>query len=107
MDASDTLYVAPDYDPGKLYKVHLKTLPSTLKPPPLSIFTPNGDGINDETDVQCYPVDIVNRNGVIVKSLTDTSIWNGQDYNGNVVPLGFYIAICRNSKKTFGISVIR
>ena len=67
----------------------LKTLCSIPKG-----LSPNGDGNNDSFDLSGYDVEnlkIFNRYGMIVYEKNNyESEWNGQDYNGNLLPSATY-----------------
>jgi len=59
-------------------------------------FSPNGDGINDNWDIQyleSYPgatIEVYNRYGQLVyRSVGYTKAWDGR-YNGNILPFGTY-----------------
>lgn len=59
-----------------------------------NVFTPNGDGINDfwyiPTAMSSERINIINRWGVKVKSLTGTEKWDGTDFNGKNCTTGYY-----------------
>lgn len=65
---------------------------------PVNVFTPNGDGVNDEFTFQYFSVAIeqfecviVNRWGRIVHEMNSISSgWNGTDKSGSVCPEGVY-----------------
>lgn len=56
--------------------------------------SPNGDGLNDVFDLTGFKVkklSIYNHSGVELYSKTDyTNQWEGQDNNGNKLPMGTY-----------------
>jgi sugar lactone lactonase YvrE len=56
LDKSNTLYFALDYDASIVYKISLNQGPGEIICPalPISIFTPNGDGINDEVGIKVF-----------------------------------------------------
>lgn len=83
-------------------------------PPPIimggnSIITPNGDGIDDYYTLSCSGVQVFDRNGNLVRTLSFyETTWDGRDNNGNLVPIGAYTLVCssNNSQIDF-VTVIR
>lgn len=66
--------------------------------------SPNGDGFNDYFDLTGHEVKkliIYNRNGIVLYSKTDyTNEWEGQDKNGDELPIGTYFyRIIKNDNK--------
>lgn len=65
---------------------------------PINVFTPDGDGINDDFSFQYhsqavseFTCTIVNRWGIVVKEMNDiTDSWDGTDKNGSVCNDGVY-----------------
>lgn len=62
-----------------------------------NIFTPNGDGINDEffitqSGFNSYTINIYDRWGILVKKLATGDKWDGQ-YNGKGAPEGVYVIV--------------
>lgn len=77
---------------------NLQEVSSIDKP---NIFTPNGDGIDDEfyftgKNIESFMVTIVSPYGKTVYSSTDINQhWNGTDKSGAAVPSGNYSYICK------------
>lgn len=65
---------------------------------PVNVFTPNGNGTNDnftfknfQKGIRDFNCIIVNRWGVTVGEITEiTGFWNGNDFNGDLCPNGVY-----------------
>ncbi|MBN8703687.1 MAG: gliding motility-associated C-terminal domain-containing protein [Bacteroidetes bacterium] len=82
-------------------------------PPAISVITPNDDGKDDVTLLSCFTggveemIDIFNRDGRLVRRLVGSGIWDGKDGTGTIVPMGFYIAINKQTNQTTHITVIR
>lgn len=85
-----------------------------------SVITPNGDGVDDDTHIMLGGtiVDIYNRDGKLVRELQidqpanpvitrAPAFWDGKDESGNIVPMGLYVAISRETRESFQITVIR
>lgn len=85
-----------------------------------NIFTPNGDGKNDEfvfesSNIESFQVQVIDQNGKIVYSSTDVNqTWNGQDKNGDQLPKGTYTCSYKATgkdkkeyKKTFALQLNR
>jgi len=57
-----------------------------------TVFTPDGDGENDEWE---SPFDnnakIVNQKGDLIAEINPGETWDGTDINGNPVPTGLYL----------------
>lgn len=77
--------------------------------PSLSIISPNGDGKDDVTLLSLggNKIEIFNREGVLVKTLEGAKLWDGKDHSGSIVPMGYYIAICKDINTSAQISVIK
>lgn len=73
--------------------------PVALEPP--NIFTPNGDGNNDEftftfksVGIETFRCVVVNRWGVTVREFNDVhDSWNGKDKSGDDCPAGVYFYV--------------
>lgn len=71
------------------------------------IFTPDGDGINDNYYISCeYSIKIYNKLGVVVKELIETEYWDGTDQQGKPVQSGAYILRC-GDKIISSVTLIR
>ncbi|MBN2088176.1 gliding motility-associated C-terminal domain-containing protein, partial [candidate division KSB1 bacterium] len=79
------------------------------------IFSPNGDGINDETFIHCDGFDLNNPiikiydlQGRSIRDLTEfvqnplRFRWDGRDHNGRIVVPGVYIYMLYDGTKTLG-----
>jgi gliding motility-associated-like protein len=72
-----------------------------------SVFTPNGDGVNetfdvriDPTNVQTYAITISDRTGNLMFSKDNMMMgWNGQSTNGNEATPGVYFYVIRITTK--------
>ncbi len=74
--------------------------------PNANIITPNQDGIDDYIELQCNDVKIYDRNGILIIELINETIWEGQNANGNPVPMGEYIIVCTSTGVTTSVTVI-
>lgn len=92
------------------------TISDTLVIPPApdissstDIITPNGDGKNDEINLILTGdiIKIYNRFGVLVRTLEYTKVWDGRDNAGEIVQMGFYVAIDEKANTSSHFSVIR
>jgi hypothetical protein len=65
----------------------------------LSVFTPNGDDIEDlyfiphEGSVKIYTIE-----GRLIRSLNTPAYWDGNDEAGNPQPMGTYVIITDNER---------
>ena len=70
-----------------------------------NIFTPNGDGINDNLELQSTETMtfiVFNRNGALVyKAEAKNIIWDGKDERGNDISDGIYFFILNDPAKTY------
>lgn len=72
---------------------------------PVNVFTPDGDGVNDEftfkwvsEGIEIFECVIVNRWGVTVHEIYDIADgWNGEDKNGDPCPDGVYFYVYRGT----------
>ena len=75
--------------------------------PQSHVFTPNGDGKDDEIYIPCQTMEIFNRKGLLVRNINGSGVWDGKDNSGVLVPMGYYVARCKETKAKYGITVIR
>ena len=103
------------------YKLGVKLLPLTLfvlltfgvsslataQPPKEipNIFTPNGDGINDNLELkssETMTFMVFNRNGGLVyKAEAKYIVWDGKDERGQDISDGIYFFILKDPAKTY------
>jgi len=109
--------------PGTVYKLALTqtpritmgsiiTSPPSIEPtdvPALSVFSPNEDGKDDKTMLMLAgnKIEIYNRNGSLVRTLEGSKVWDGKDYSGTVVPMGYYVAMSKETNASTNISVVK
>ena len=100
-------------DPGTIYKMSLGELekPKPIENPKLveqiNLITPNDDGKDDQTLISGEMIEVFNRNGILVRTINGSGIWDGKDNMGTIVPMGYYVAICKETQKTTNITVVR
>ncbi len=71
------------------------------------VFTPNGDAVEDEYFIPHEGnVEIINREGILVRKLVTPNYWDGRDGSGNVLPMGNYL-ICTDTGRTVNITLVR
>ena len=109
--------------PGTIYRLALTqnpritlgsiiTSPPSIEPtgvPALSVFSPNADGKDDETMLMLAgnKIEIYSRYGSLVRTLEGSKIWDGKDYSGAVVPMGYYVAMSKETHASTNISVVK
>ena len=75
-----------------------------------TIFTPNGDGIDDVVILPCSGANanIYNSSGTLVKTLVSiTTSWNGANNLGGLEPTGLYFIVCSGFSTPIPVTLIR
>ncbi len=67
-----------------------------------SVFTPDGDGLNDTYLIdQIGTAEIYNNQGKLVRKLTIPVYWDGKDQQGNIVNIGYYTILINGNNKMY------
>ena len=70
------------------------------------IITPNNDGEADEVFIPAKSK-IYDRNGFMVKEITQDMNWKGRDKNNQDLPMGYYTITCGNGDGVFNVTIVR
>jgi hypothetical protein len=69
------------------------------------IITPNQDGLSDNVDVVAGSK-IYDRNGFLVKHVTEHMKWSGKNDNNQALPMGYYTIICPDNG-VFNVTIVK
>ena len=69
------------------------------------IITPNEDGLSDNVDVVAGSK-IYDRNGFLVKHVTENMKWSGKNDNNQALPMGYYTIICPDNG-VFNVTIVK